>query len=132
MAYSIIIGGELEFPLATISGWRNLKKWAADNLNADEHAKILHFIEFSWVQDLAEFESQIADVVNDSDGIPSDVESTFSDLLESLGKRKKTHASAFISDGMTSKRIEEGWQVKEDEPAGMLNKAASVDWGNYP
>lgn len=134
MAYSIVIGGELTFDLATIGGWKNLKKWATDNLNTQEHAKILHFIEFSWAQDLDEFESQIADVIESFDGdMPSDVESTFADMLQSLGERKKSHASAFITDGMTSRKVEEDWQVKDDEPATLLQKAADVDnWKDYP
>ena len=130
MSYSIIIGGELEFPLASIGGWRNLKKWAADNLNTDEHDKILHFIEYSWVQDLGEFESQIADVVESAACIPEDVESTFTDMLVSIGRRKRSHTLAIITDGM-SRRIDGDatWEVKDDEPAAMLSKAA--DFGSW-
>jgi len=101
MSYSLIIGGEQEFPLATIAGWEAVKNWT-EGLDPDKYPELFHLAFHSFSQNLDALESELKRVI-DSEPPQGPTYKTVRGLLESVKQRESGAESAFVSDGMTDK-----------------------------
>lgn len=114
MSYTLVVGGELEFPLATLTGWSNFKKWAE---SLDGYRAITDFIENGQTSEMPELEVELKKALAADPPGDKTVASTARDLIKSLMKRGEDHESAFVSDGFSDNDDADGewWDGETDD-----------------
>ena len=97
MGYYAVIGGKLQVPLASVSGWREFKRWTSD-LDAEQFGNVLHLVEHAWTEDLPELARQLTLALRTVPPSAS-VAKTAKDLIREVKRAPKRASSLFISDG---------------------------------
>lgn len=114
MSYSVIIGGDDQYPLATVRGWADTKAWI-DKLDATEFALLVNLAEWGWTEGLADLRSQILAALKANPPSDSTVADTMKKLASTL--EGQTASSIFVSDGTSEDDggADDGWEVGDVE-----------------
>ena len=107
MGYSIIIGGEHEAPLATLSGIGNLRAAVAEG----DYEALSHFVNEGWSQNLvamAEDAERLASEVDDED-----IKTICEHIIEAIDTGEGE--SAVLFDGLTANEVEDDWEFGEED-----------------
>lgn len=115
MAYSAIIGGTEQIPLASTQGWADAKSWI-DELDAETFPLIVHLAEHGWTQDLPGVRKQIIAALKAQPPDDESIAKTMAGLALALKSAKGE--SLFVSDGtaVDDGGDDDGWESSGDDP----------------
>jgi hypothetical protein len=113
MSYSVITGGDKWTAAATINGWRELRDWS-ESLDG-EFGELSHFIEYGWSQDMPLLKSQANEAIK-SGNPAGDVKDILATVIHAINSRQSGAQSILLTDGLTTKDDQSGWQSNEEEP----------------
>jgi len=112
MTYYLVVGGEDWTPVASITGWKDFRKWATRRTGSE----LRHLLQYGWSQDPGSLEEQLAEAVEQND--PSkDVASVAEACLEAIRNRGASASSVLLTDGLTSvdDPDDSGWELDDEK-----------------
>ena len=101
MTYYLIVGGQEQMPLATTSGWADLKLWSRI-LTPAAYPQLVHLIDHGWAQQLDSLALEIKKAMLAHAPDTESVAATLEDLYYAVAYSGEA-ASVFVSDGMGEK-----------------------------
>lgn len=126
MGYQLVIGGDEQVPLASSSGWADVRAWSDDLVDA-EYPELLQLIDNSLSQNLPRLEADVTRALQSHPADP-DVVTTLQNLSQVLASRPPDVESVMVTDGFGPDDGEELWSsgFDEDEPTAMAITLAQV------